>query len=400
MFAKFFSLLALSVLSCLNAYAAPMHVYLTWQGDTSTTMTVNFHTQKSAPKSAVYYDTVSRNGDATAYARSVAAASHQIEGLKDRRHIQVAELTELKANTTYYFVAGDKKRGFSSEMKFRTVPSGDEPIQFVTGGDMDVLEGARKLLRVAAKESPLFCLIGGDIAYANGALGNYKKWDIWLDNWEELMVTPGGYQIPIVASIGNHEVQGHFGRDLSKAPFFMGYLAQAPVHSYFSRTFGDNIVLFTLDSGHATPHAGEQSAWLEKEMAKYADVKYRFALYHVPLYTSFRPFKDPFAKAGRESWGPTFDKYHLTTGFENHDHTHKRTKLLRGNKVDPEGTLYIGNGCFGTSARPLKPERRWYEEKALSIPHVWSVRVTPERATYRALDSDGNVFDDTETLAD
>ena len=30
--------------------------------------------------------------------------------------------------------------------------------------------------------------------------------------------------------------------------------------------------------------------------------------------------------------------------FENHDHTFKRTKRLRGDKLSANGTIYIGDG--------------------------------------------------------
>ncbi|MCC6145510.1 MAG: fibronectin type III domain-containing protein [Candidatus Hydrogenedentes bacterium] len=41
----------------------PLHTYLTWQGDTGTTMTVNYHTGATAGQSKVYYDVVSHGGD-------------------------------------------------------------------------------------------------------------------------------------------------------------------------------------------------------------------------------------------------------------------------------------------------------------------------------------------------
>jgi hypothetical protein len=43
-------------------------------------------------------------------------------------------------------------------------------------------------------------------AYDNGIAACYRRWDEWFHYWEELMVTPGGYSIPILAAIGNHEV--------------------------------------------------------------------------------------------------------------------------------------------------------------------------------------------------
>src|SRR5437868_701416 len=50
------------VLLSLSTQAAPRYVYLTWQGDTSTTITVNYQTMEEAESSAVYYDTSSHKG--------------------------------------------------------------------------------------------------------------------------------------------------------------------------------------------------------------------------------------------------------------------------------------------------------------------------------------------------
>jgi hypothetical protein len=37
--------------------------------------------------------------------------------------------------------------------------------------------------------------------------------------------------------------------------------------------------------------------------------------------------------------------------------------------------------------------RRWYEEKAASLMHVWRVDVTASGVEYRAVDKQGRVFD-------
>ena len=61
-------------------------VILTWQGDTSTTMTINTYTIGSAGQSRVWFDTVSRDGTPGAYRFEATGASHQINGLDDRYH--------------------------------------------------------------------------------------------------------------------------------------------------------------------------------------------------------------------------------------------------------------------------------------------------------------------------
>lgn len=121
---------------------------------------------------------------------------------------------------------------------------------------------------------------------------------------------------------------------------------------------------------------------------------FHFAIYHVPLYPTKRPYAGGGSSAGRATWLPIFDKHRLTTAFEHHDHVFKRTKLLRNNQVDPDGTLYLGDGCWGQGARVLDDTApRWYHEKVASIQHFWLVDVSKKRVEYRAINKAGNVFD-------
>src|SRR5205809_766295 len=71
--------------------AAPRHVYLTWQHDTSTTITVNYQTMEEAGTSEVYYDTKSRNGRIGDYQFHATGTRHKIDGLEDGRTIHWVE---------------------------------------------------------------------------------------------------------------------------------------------------------------------------------------------------------------------------------------------------------------------------------------------------------------------
>jgi len=384
-----FSLIWLTPLS----QAAPRHVYLTWQGDTSTTITVNYQTMEEAETSAVYYDTKPRKEKISDYRFHATGTRHKIEGLEDGRTIHWAELTQLKPGNTYYFVAGDAKNGFTAERKFQTIPDGHQKLRFVDGGDMGTGQALPVLLQQAARQEPNFAVVGGDIAYANDVLTNYTRWDIWLDAWQQCMVTPKGYTIPMVLAIGNHEVRGGAARSLTNAAFYFRYFAQEHDRSYYSRKFGKNFAIYLLDTGHLTPHGGEQAAWVDAELEADRKFRHHFAVYHVPLYPAHRPYDGGGSVAGRNVWLPIFDKHRLTTAFEHHDHVFKRTKLLRNNQPDSHGTLYLGDGCWGMGARTVGNVRRWYEEKAASLQHFWLVDVSRSRVEYRAINKEGKIFD-------
>ena len=373
--------------------AAPRHVYLTWQRDTSTTITVNYQTLEEAKTNAVYYDTKPRQGKISSYRFYATGTRHQIEGLADGRTVHWIELTQLKPGGTYYFVAGDPQNGFTAERKFQTIPGGHQKLRFVEGGDMGTGPAMPLLLQQAARQEPNFAVVGGDIAYANDLPANYRLWDAWLDAWEQCMVTPRGFTIPMVLAIGNHEVRGGVGRSPTNAAFYFRYFAQEQNRSYYSRKFGRNFVIYLLDSGHLTPPGGEQATWLDRELEADRKFPHHFAVYHVPLYPAYRPYDAAPSVAGRNAWLPIFDRHHLTTAFEHHDHVFVRNKLLRNNQPDPQGTLYLGDGCWGQGARIVSKGRRWYEEKAASLQHFWLLDVFRTRVEYRAINKEGKIFD-------
>lgn len=409
----------LTLLPRLTLYDAPylpepLHVYLTWQGDTSTTMTVNYQTGVPAGKSEVSYDTESHGGDPSAYKFHATGSAHEVAGLNAyvEREVHWVPLTHLSPGQTYYFVAGDPATGVSTEMKFQTIPSGDAAIRFTVGGDMDTIPAVAKLHRQAARQSPMFGLLTGDLAVCNGKLENWERWDAWLNLWQDNMVTPDGCVIPMVVGMGNHETNGSFGQTWEKAPFYFGYFAQGPeaypppqpaIH--FSRHFGQNVLLCVLNSGHVEPVEGAQTEWLSHELAAASSIPYRFAAYHVPVYPSHRPLTDKNIAAVRTYWRPVFDEYGLTTAFEGHDHTEKRTKLLKGDKLDPNGTLYLGDGYGTQGLRPGDQKDQWYMAHLESKYHLWLVEVpgtqTPGAApVYTAIDQDGNIIDQYSKSAD
>ncbi|HCN09131.1 MAG TPA: hypothetical protein DIT01_14485, partial [Lentisphaeria bacterium] len=148
-------IVAAALLRCTAVDSAPRFVYLTWQGDTSTTVTVYYHTDAAADDSTVRYDEQPRGGRIDDYALTAHGGRHQIEGLADSRTIHVVELSGLKPATPYYFVAGDLENGFSDEHSFRTIPNDGQPIRFVVGGDMGILPDVGELMARAGATDPM-----------------------------------------------------------------------------------------------------------------------------------------------------------------------------------------------------------------------------------------------------
>ncbi len=360
--------------------------YLTWQNDPATTMTITYHSEEKPDSVVALYDIVS---DPESYHFRAEGESWQIPGLPDGRYINSVELTGLAPGKDHYFRIGDGEE-FSQEYKFRTLPDDNTPMRFAIGGDTLATRLFRDLIREVAAKDPLFLVIGGDLSYADGRFERIGRWNAWFDHWHEEAVTSDGRLIPLVLAIGNHETNDLDGTHEERAPFFFGFFPQGG-KTYWAHQYGGNMGLIVLDTNHLVPHK-EQVSFLEEKLQAYQDLPFATAVYHVPFYPSFRSFDCEYSVAGREHWLPLFDAYEVDVGFENHDHTFKRTKRLRNNEVDPEGTLYVGDGNAGVP--PRRPKcGRWYMEKTAQTPHFWIVDVSDSEMELQALDRRGRYFD-------
>ncbi len=354
-------------------------------------MTVIFHTDGPVEKGGVYYGERPGGNDPAGYPQHAQGTVTTLDLPSGTRTVCQTTIAGLEPGGSYHFIAGDPRHGYSAPRRFRTVSRAPDRLRFAAGGDMKATREARLLLSEAAKREVLFAALGGDIAYCDGNLAAYRVWEDWLRNWEECMVTPQGYTIPFIVAIGNHEVRGGYGAKPEDGPFFFTYFGLGTT-SYFSRSLGNLATLFVLDSGHVAAPGGAQAEWLERALASARDVPYKFAIYHVPMYSSSLP-DDDRARTLRKSWLPSFDGHGLTAAFENHAHAFKRTQPLRAGVAAVGGTLYLGDGCWGVPPFPVGEKPRAHEDKVASLRHFWLVDITREGVEYRAVHQSGQVFD-------
>jgi hypothetical protein len=387
------ALLAISTLS-LYPYKNIELVFLTWEHqDTSRNMTINYIPDSTSHTAMVYYDTISRNGDLENYRYKKQGEIRTYPGVDFNVHS--THLGNLDPDKTYYFVVGDETVGYSSERMFRTVPEKGN-IRFVSGGDASVSDAFEEVCKIAAESNPHFAILGGDFAYANSNINLQQLWLELLDIWQRTMKTPEGYTIPVIAAIGNHEVS-RSNQPPKKPPtqslvdnalFYYMIFRPAADKTFFKRKIGKDTILFVLDTDHIYPSGGEQLEWMNKNFAEHKNDKFLFTSYHIPLYPSFRDPEKFRNVLLRENWLNVFDQYQLDVAFENHEHTLKKSRLLRENKVvESQGTIYIGDGNWGKV--PRKPVDRWYLEAARPINHVWAVVLNENIASFKALTIDG-----------
>jgi hypothetical protein len=297
------------------------------------------------------------------------------------------ELTNLEPGTLYRFrIPNGEKRSF------RTAPARlIDPLVFASGGDAGVTPATERTHIEAARQNPLFVLIGGDLTYSNGERAEHEI--TFFQMTSKLLVSPDGCMIPLVACIGNHEVQGAYNQKRERAPFFYnlfgGLFSGA---GYAALDFGDYLSLLLLDTNHTTPIEGAQTEWLEAALQERAAVPHVFGVQHVPTYPSHR--SESTGKGSREHWAPLWEKYNVPVVLEHHDHTYKRTRPLTAGKVDPDGGVtYLGDGAWGQLRTPRTPQERPYLRTAQARTHFILTQLEVADRSHVAIDSTGRVLD-------
>lgn len=384
-------------LSSACAQSDLLGIYLTWQKDPTTTMTVNWvNLYEHTPENVWYRVAGSEEWQSKEGTRGTMSPST----LQVRR----VELTGLEPGTMYEFSLAAKaptdKKGIE---KFRTMPSTlTQPVRFVTGGDMmHNREYLDKMNKQAAKVDPDFALLGGDLAYANNA--DATRWIDWLQSWTKLMRGKGGRLIPMVVAIGNHEVKGGYkGKIPEDASHFYSLFALPEQRSYYALDFSKYLSLVVLDTGHTQPIVGSQAEWLEQALAAREDQQFLFGCYHFPVYGTAKasknqlPAETPRAVEIRTHWLKHIDRYGVSAVFENDHHNYKRTHRIRGHKRDDvNGILYLGDGAWGVQTRTVpKPGEAWYLAKAEPRRHFFNVTLFPNgTANIEAISGSGTIFD-------
>jgi hypothetical protein len=305
-------------------------------------------------------------------------------------------LTGLEPGTEYRFRVGLD----SAEERFRTMPAkATDTIHFVSGGDSGIGPHAVMTNHVAAAQSPMFVVLGGDIAYENGK--SPAVFLRFLKNYSRDLRDDRKRLIPLLGCLGNHEPVGGYGKTRKDAPFFYSVFdGLYPETGYASLDFGDYLSLVFLDTNHTSPIEGAQTDWLAKTLKQREEFPTVFVFNHVPAYPSYRTFSvsttdgDPGTGAlNRKHWCPLFERYNVDAVFEHHDHTFKRTHPLLDGRVNERGIVYLGDGSWGQIRKPKTPGMRPYLAVTDEAYHLSVHRIEGHQRYHVALADTGRLVD-------
>lgn len=303
-----------------------------------------------------------------------------------------AEITGLEPDTEYAISVGGSETGYTVQTAPATL---DDPLVFAEGGDIGISDDVPALHKQAASWDPLFAIVGGDLAYADGT--DSRRWVTFLEDWHEHM-RANERLIPIVATIGNHEVRGGMHGTPADAPYYYSLFDNTVRdHAYWTLEVGSYLSIVLLDSNHTTPVPGEQTTWLRETLRSRMDRQHLIAAYHVPAYPSAKPITGAGRARGdvRKLWPPLLEQFNVDVAFEHDDHAYKRTHLLRDGEPHSDGVLYLGDGAWGKGPREVhSPQERPYLAKSVSTLNVIRGEIRPDGIqNYRAVNEAGEIVD-------
>jgi len=385
-------------------------LFLTWQHDPTTTMTVQWIGSEPTALRGQLKDESIRYVTRTGTDWKTTPTELK-PFAKTNMRVHRAELSGLTPGTEYVFQIGTTPTVY----RFRTMPAkATDTFSFVSGGDCGVNPHAVANNILAAKQEPHFALIGGDLGYDNGT--SPKTALAFFQNYAKHMIDPKGRLIPMVTCLGNHEVRGGYNGKREDAAFYLplfdGFYRDA---TYGTLDFGDYLSLVLLDTGHVSKIGGAQTDWLESALQQREDRQHLIVANHVPAYPSYRPsgstapmkpsVLDMFGLGGkptsssgtgdenRKFWCPLFERHGVDAVLEHHDHTFKRTHPLKDGLKDKYGVPYLGDGSWGMLRAPSTPEKRPYLAAVGKAYHFSIHRLEGEQRFHVAMEEGGRLAD-------
>ena len=268
------------------------------------------------------------------------------------------------------FLAGIEKQAYTvSSLK-------EGPVSFCVTGDLyRRIKPYREGIKAMAQENPDFVIFGGDLAYTSHGPIHFpsrefaiKRYITFFKVIAEYLKKADGELVPIIAACGNHDYKKGYNEYVLDL-FFPPYSK-----TYFHYDLGKQLDLLILDTGHVAPMTGLQQAFM-KQVLQQSDKDFKIAVYHIGAYPSVYNYSSKSSQQVREAFCPIFDRYGVSFAFEHHSHAFKVTHPIKHDVINPEGTIYLGDGCLGVSPRKPKNKNAWFMQDAQAIRHYFKVSV-------------------------
>lgn len=343
----------------VDLLALPTKIRAVFNDDPSTKITIIFDTSVQGTNPELFYGTSSQPVNSLTSSKATPSIINTNSGMVNN----IVRLNNLIPGTVYYFKIRDNS-GSTVVYNFETIPNQPtERLSFIAGGDSRSNRSSRvNANKLVAKFKSHAVIFDGDMTDN----GSATSWKYWFEDWQ-YTIDNANRVTPIIPARGNHEGNDNFLIDLFGTP----------LNVYYASTFGGNLLrIYTLNSEKAAAFYGDQTTWFLDDLNDPAnnDVIYKFAQYHKPM----RPhvYSKLEGVAQYAYWSSIFYEYGFNVVVEGDAHTSKVTHPVipcnggyncdEGFKRDDvNGTVYVGEGCWGAPLRPSNDNKIWTRDSGM-----------------------------------
>lgn len=381
-------------------------VYLTWQSDPTTTMTVHWLNDGFYSHKTLFY----RRIETSTWIKREGIKNILPDSGKGIVSNEV-ELTGLMQNETYEFRIGNQ----TTIRKFKTMPLNiQDQIKICVSSDTHQHETSDHFLSICremAKLNPHFVVNVGDVTQDDGLIGDsaINQWVSLLGYYETELVRSDGTMIPVVYALGNHDTtqqrSGEYGRETARNfmrllsfPTKYDYPNQMPGYGHLK--FGDYLQLIVLDSDHMQ-HYNYQTGFIRDVID--ADMTHIIPVYHRPAY-SMRGGNVWTVDYIINNWLPYFYTAGVKAAFEGHNHSYVRSHPVKNYEVSEEGICHFGAGTWallnrdgGTPAEPSWiADQKYRDIDPQNARHFYGVELYNDKIVINSINSQGSLFNTVE----
>ncbi|MBO4808659.1 MAG: metallophosphoesterase family protein [Lachnospiraceae bacterium] len=279
-------------------------------------------------------------------------------------HLYKAHLENLEKNTTYFFRAGNKDFGFYDTGSF-TIEDDAEKINKVTFLHLtDCQEDEQssytkwaKVLEAGFKTAP----DSKFVAFTGDLINDYHGRNMLQWNWGLAEPKKSLLDSVIMPTAGNHDEWEYAFTDRFDIKW-ADYIKEGDKHPItgkiitdgtldektggcYSFMYGEDVAFINLntnDTNNLPDDFQSQYDWLEGELKKYENVKWKIVQVHKGLMSAGNHTNDGEVDQLRDLLPPLFAKYKVDLVLQGHDHVYTRSRSYLYGK-DFDGKYYDGH---------------------------------------------------------
>lgn len=329
----------------LNEFT-PFRISVTVNGDPTTQKGITWYTKSNTDSEVNIW---AESDPTVAGPTVVAQISYEDVFEWEGNWCHKALIKGLTPGTKYYYTVGNENAR-SAEGSFVT-DNGDDSFGFVViadiqAGNLDNFKKGADTLNAAFKTLPdaEFVVNCGD--FTNDS--DNEEWDYYDAALAEINL-----RTTLAPVVGNHDGLGvwhwfenMFNLDTSKS-------VQTLNGVNYSFDYG-NAHIAVLNTNDVLSISLAQLKWLKNDMNS-TDKDWKIIFMHKTPYTLGKDGKWPDALYLQQALTKVCDECNVDLVMSGHDHQYLRTKPLKGNKVNDDGTTYVLSGTAGTKRYEVRP---------------------------------------------